>query len=298
MKTRLITAVLVLMAGLLVLAAQCTNENVRPVALFTVDRVDGPSPLTVNFDGSGSYDPDGTIESYSWDFGDGTSGTGITTTHTFSSSTDRTFSVKLTVTDNGGRTHSMSGFVVVYGSGSGAVLFFDDFEDGADPEWVSTDGDWVASEGIFKFYSGSFMPDLGKSFVLAGKNWSSYSIEADVHLDYGGSGRSVGFILYAQEDLSSMVIVWGNTEEIWWQVISNGETVYQSASVSPGLFLGEQHIRVQASTASCAFIVAGLTRSTFENTYFDVGMPGVAGNNKTVLIWPCLSVDNYKVFSD
>ena len=95
-----------------------------------------------------------------------------------------------------------------------------------------------------------------------------------------------------------MVIVWGNTEEIWWQVISNGETIHQSDSVSPGLFLGEQHIRVQASTTSCAFIVAGLTRSTFENTYFEVGMPGVAGNNRTALIWPCLSVDNYKVFSD
>ena len=80
MKTRLVTAVVVLMAGLLVLASQCTNDNVRPVALFTVNRVDGPSPLMVNFDGSGSYDPDGTIESYSWVFGDGISGLKVIST--------------------------------------------------------------------------------------------------------------------------------------------------------------------------------------------------------------------------
>jgi len=82
-KTRLSMAVLVLLAGLLVLASGCINVNVRPVALFTVDRVDGLSPLTVNFDGSGSYDSDGTIEAYSWNFGDGASETGVTTSHTF-----------------------------------------------------------------------------------------------------------------------------------------------------------------------------------------------------------------------
>ena len=220
----------------------------------------------MNFDATASYDPDGTIVSYSWDFGDGASGAGVTTSHTFVSSTNRTYSVTLTVTDDDGKTDSTSGSISVIGTPDGTTLFFDDFEDGADSEWVSTDGDWVAGDGEFKFCSGIGMPDLGKSFVLAGKNWSSYSIEADVHLYGGGSKRSVGFILYAQEDLSSMVIVWGNTEEIWWQVISNGETIHQSDSVSPGLFLGEQHIRVQASTTSCTFIVGDLTRSTFENT--------------------------------
>jgi len=55
---------------------------------------------TVEFDGSGSSDPDGdeTIVSYDWDFGDETAGSGETTTHTYSSS--GTYTVTLTVTDD------------------------------------------------------------------------------------------------------------------------------------------------------------------------------------------------------
>jgi parallel beta-helix repeat protein len=59
---------------------------------------------TVNFDGSGSYDPDGVITSYDWDFDDSNSGTGVAPTHTYS--TDGTHSVTLTVTDDDGATDS------------------------------------------------------------------------------------------------------------------------------------------------------------------------------------------------
>ena len=57
---------------------------------------------TVNFDGSGSYDPDGSIASYDWDFGDGTTGTGVSPSHDYS--TADTYTTTLTVTDNGGAT--------------------------------------------------------------------------------------------------------------------------------------------------------------------------------------------------
>jgi len=55
---------------------------------------------TVEFNGSGSTDPDGTIVSYDWDFGDGGTGTGVATTHEYSS--PATYTVTLTVTDDGG----------------------------------------------------------------------------------------------------------------------------------------------------------------------------------------------------
>jgi len=66
----------------------------------------GTVGVPVNFDGSGSNDPDGTIQSYDWDFGDGTvvPDAGPTPTHTYA--TDGTFDVTLTVTDDAGATDS------------------------------------------------------------------------------------------------------------------------------------------------------------------------------------------------
>ena len=50
------------------------------------------------FNGGGSNDPDGTIVSYAWAFGDGATGAGANPTHAYS--TSGTYNVMLTVTDN------------------------------------------------------------------------------------------------------------------------------------------------------------------------------------------------------
>ena len=52
----------------------------------------------IEFDGSLSHDSDGQIEKYEWTFGDGTTGVGEITTHTYSTPGD--YEVKLKVTDN------------------------------------------------------------------------------------------------------------------------------------------------------------------------------------------------------
>jgi PKD repeat protein len=70
-----------------------------PVAAFSWTPASPSAGETVTFDASGSVDSDGTIVSYSWKFGDGQTGTGVTTTHAYSAGT---YSVNLTVTDNDG----------------------------------------------------------------------------------------------------------------------------------------------------------------------------------------------------
>lgn len=83
-----------------------------PVAVITVDRTAAPSaPATFNFDASQSYDPDGEIIRYQWDFGDGTREVIAVTPHVFA--TAGTYRVRLTVTDNTGVTASADQFVVV-----------------------------------------------------------------------------------------------------------------------------------------------------------------------------------------
>ena len=56
----------------------------------------------VDFDATASYDPNGTISSFAWDFGDGESGSGVKVSHTYA--VEGSYVVALTVTDNEGMT--------------------------------------------------------------------------------------------------------------------------------------------------------------------------------------------------
>jgi PKD repeat protein len=64
----------------------------------------GTAGVAVNFDGTASIDPEGNAMTWAWDFGDGNSGSGETTSHTYSS--EGLYFVTLTVTDSDGATDS------------------------------------------------------------------------------------------------------------------------------------------------------------------------------------------------
>ena len=78
--------------------------NQVPVALFTTNTTEITENQGIRFDASESYDLDGTIVSYSWDFGDGTNSTGLTADHNYAEDGD--YTVTLIVTDNEGATDS------------------------------------------------------------------------------------------------------------------------------------------------------------------------------------------------
>ena len=59
-------------------------NNQQPVAVAEADQTSGPSPLTVNFNGIESTEPDFRPLTYSWDFGDGHAGEGPRVTHQYS----------------------------------------------------------------------------------------------------------------------------------------------------------------------------------------------------------------------
>src|ERR1043166_5361587 len=71
-----------------------------PTAVATATPTTGPAPLTVTGDASRSSDPDGDVLTYSWDFGDASSATGSSVSHTYSR--DGPFVLRLTVDDRRG----------------------------------------------------------------------------------------------------------------------------------------------------------------------------------------------------
>ena len=72
--------------------------NQPPTAVFASLCTD----VSCTFDSTGSTDPDGTVASYAWSFGDGTTSTAAAPTHAFTAA--GAYQVKLTVTDDGGAT--------------------------------------------------------------------------------------------------------------------------------------------------------------------------------------------------
>ena len=87
-----------------------TGTNVAPDAVLP-GTYRWTAGQEIPFDGSSSTDPDGTIKTYSWSFGDGTTGSGATVRHSYAS--PGTYTAVLTVFDDQNVTDAASATVVV-----------------------------------------------------------------------------------------------------------------------------------------------------------------------------------------
>ena len=82
-----------------------------PVAAFTYAPSSPYTGQNVVFNATSSSDPDGTIVSYAWNFGDSTTGTGAIPTHSYTAGGN--FTVTLTVTDDSASTGNKSSTITV-----------------------------------------------------------------------------------------------------------------------------------------------------------------------------------------
>jgi PKD repeat protein len=98
------------------------TSNSVPVAVIDAWPLSGYAPLTVNLNASGSSDGDGSIVSYSWDFGDNSSQTGVQAEHIYNISGNH--EVILTVTDDSGATGSATVTVQVTANSPPEILDF------------------------------------------------------------------------------------------------------------------------------------------------------------------------------
>ena len=89
------------------------SANRAPTASFTATPTAGTAPLAVDFNAAASTDTDGSISTYSWNFGDGGTSASGSPTASRTYTTAGTFTVTLTVTDNQGATDSTTRTVTV-----------------------------------------------------------------------------------------------------------------------------------------------------------------------------------------
>ncbi len=142
-------------------------QNQPPVPAFTYSPAHPIVNQTVQFNGSGSYDPNGSIVSYAWSFGDGGTASGVTASHKYTHT--GTYSVRLTVTDNGGISRTKTQSITV----------------AAAPSFAALRGFWAFNKG-----SGNTVHDSsgnGNTGTIHGASWTTGSPDGSKALAFNGS---------------------------------------------------------------------------------------------------------------
>jgi len=136
---------------------QVGPSNQSPVAAFTFAPTNPLVNAWVQFDASASSDPDGSIASHTWNFGDGSTDIGNVVWHRFSGA--GIYVVALTVTDDDGATNSITQTIQVGGSVNAAPTSSFSYLPASPTigEWVRFDGTGSTdSDGSISSYQWSF----------------------------------------------------------------------------------------------------------------------------------------------
>ncbi len=179
-----------------------TPANKAPTASFTTST----NNLTAGFDGSGSVDQDGSIVSYAWTFGDGGTGSGVTTSHPYLS--PGTYPITLKVTDNDGAVGTSTGSITV----NGGFVVTDTFTRTATNQWGSADigGTWTLTGTASRFsVNGSSgrmnltASGVTNTAVLGAVSQGNTNMVIDTSVDKPGTGTGVYVTLIAHRVATS-----------------------------------------------------------------------------------------------
>ncbi|TVQ09096.1 MAG: PKD domain-containing protein, partial [Balneolaceae bacterium] len=139
--------------GLTTSRSRVISTTGQPLVVILANPTVGTVPLEVQFDGSGSVSPSGTIESFAWDFGDGITGSDAVISHTYQNS--GTYQARLTVTDDGANVAADS--VEIRVVAPPVASFIATPESGEPPLLVSVDASGsVPGEGFITRYIWDF----------------------------------------------------------------------------------------------------------------------------------------------
>jgi PKD repeat protein len=252
-----------------------TIPNSPPTAAFTFST----QLLTASFNASGSSDSDGSITAYNWNFGDGTTGTGVTPQHTYANA--GSYTVALTVTDNRGDVGTATHTVTVSASTPPPPTEFasDTFERTVSSGFGSADvgGAWTLSGVASSFSVGGGTGRIGgavgasASAFLTGVRQRDMDITCDIGLDTPASGGGAYLSLIGRRvssgndyRLKVRYQAGGSVAVFLSRTVGGAETTIASATV-PGLTVNPgDRLRTR-------FQVSGTTTATLRAKVWRVG---------------------------
>ncbi len=253
--------------------------NKPPVAAFTSSAAN----LALALDASTSNDPDGTIASYAWTFGDGATATGKTTSHTYAAS--GAYQVKLTVTDNSGAATSLTKTVTVT-SPAPATYAADAFTRTAANGWgpATTGGSWsLAGPASLFSVDGSAGainmngPGVGPSVFLSGVSASNVNFLMDVSINKMPASGGV-FVSYAVRHTNNgdyrvkvQLDPSGSVNLYLTKLVAGAETTLQGVSVPGLIYTAGTKLRLRLT-------VSGTTTATLAAKIWKVGITEPVAN--------------------
>src|SRR3989338_2145495 len=169
------------------------NINDPPQANAGPDRT-ATTGANVSFDGSASSDLDGSIVSYSWDYGDGNFGSGVTTTHAYLAA--GSYTATLTVTDDEAASAQDQATVSVSDPPAEIEAFFDSFEVS---EW---NGLWTEDSQNDWFRSSQRATDGTRSAEVDGRANNALLTSIPINLQ-GRTSARIDFSWFIESSLDT-----------------------------------------------------------------------------------------------
>jgi len=225
-----------------------SNLNASPVAIAHATPTSGVAPLVVSFTATGSYDPDGSIVHYEWNFGDGvfhdyTSTSGVVD-HTYMAGS---YTAVLRVTDDDNAISTSSVSIDVQPSPTWTHSWGADGNDQIMAQAISPSG-LIYATGYTQDSPGAadnvavWVYDLQGNLVSL-KRWitSGYEQAASITFDSGGNWYITGWTDSFGNGRQALLLKFDSTNHLLWQKIwgSSGSDMANSVVVDS---LGDVYI--------------------------------------------------------
>jgi len=239
------------------------TANVKPTAAFT----SSTNGLAASFNATSSADPDGTIASYAWKFGDGATSTAAQPNHTYAAA--GTYPVTLTVTDDDGATGAVTKSVTV--SVPVGPLAKDAFGRTVTDGWGTADtgGAWTrygtasifsvtGGAGQMRVVKGASGPRVALQSIGSKATRATVKVSADKVANGGGSFVSLGGRATGTNDYRAKVKIAANGALTLYlvRVVNNAETTLGSTN------LGSAFTYTAGSTLQLKLEVTGTAPTT------------------------------------